>query len=126
MTPQLYQDLSSDRNMGWIWQNSWLTYLTLDAPNNTVTYDLGITSSGVIRLAPFGTPPMAIAADDGALTWLPRLPIGAPEVGLALILVLALAAAFILPRRIGGRLALGRRSARLVTSSAEDGVAGRD
>jgi hypothetical protein len=116
MTPQLYQDLSSDRNMGWIWQNSWLTYLTLDAPDDAVTYDLGITSSGVIRLAPFGTAPMAIGADDGVLTHVPRLPIGAPELGLALALILALAAAFILPRRIGARLAArNRQSAELVS-----------
>lgn len=126
MTPQLYRDLSSDRNMGWIWQDSWLTYLTLDAPDTSVTYDLGVTSSGVIRLAPFGTPPMAIATDDGMLTWLPRLPLGAPEVGLALILVLALIAAFILPRRIGGRLARDRRPAVAAMPSAEESVAGRE
>ena len=105
MTPRLYQDLSSDRNMGWIWQDSWLTYLTLDAPDSAVTYDMGITSSGVIQLAPYGTDPMAVAADAGALAGLPHMPLGTPEVALALILILALAAAFILPRVIGARLA---------------------
>lgn len=121
MTPRLYQDLSSDRNMSWIWQNSWLTYLTLDAPDTSVTYDLGITSSGVIKLAPYGTPPMAIVSGDGMPTWLPRLPVGAPELGLALVLVLALVAAFILPRRIGGRLALGWRQTVTAAPSVGDG-----
>ncbi|MDQ2884544.1 MAG: hypothetical protein M3Y39_00490 [Chloroflexota bacterium] len=29
-------------------------------PSERVTYDLGITNSGVVRLAPFGTAPMAV------------------------------------------------------------------
>ena len=32
MNPTLFHDLSTDRNMGWVWQNSWVTYLSLDAP----------------------------------------------------------------------------------------------
>lgn len=126
MTPQLYQDLSSDRNMGWIWHDSWLTYLTLDAPDTTVTYDLGITSSGVIRLAPFGTQPMAIGADDGMLTRFPRLPMGAPELALALILVLALAAAFIIPRRIGIRRAAKGQASLTTVSVGNAGSASHE
>ena len=40
VTPALYHDLSTDRNMGWVRPDSWLTYLTLNAPEPRVTYDL--------------------------------------------------------------------------------------
>src|SRR5437773_451268 len=60
VNPTLFHDLSTDRNMGWVRQDSWLTYLSLDAPDTAVTYDLGLSSTGVIRIAPFGTPPMAV------------------------------------------------------------------
>ena len=55
MNDSLYHDLSTDRNMSWIPRNSWLTYLTLDAPEDEVTYDLGVSSQNVVRVAPFGT-----------------------------------------------------------------------
>ncbi len=80
---QLYHDLSTDRNMGWVRPGSWLTYLRLNAPAESVTYDLGLTDRGVIRLAPFGTPPMQVggaAAASRAPSWLPELPMGTPEV----------------------------------------------
>src|SRR5260370_9559495 len=32
MNPNLYHDLSTDRNMGCACQNSWITYLNLNAP----------------------------------------------------------------------------------------------
>ena len=90
MNPTLYHDLSTDRNMGWVRPDSWLTYLSLDAPDAKVTYDLGITSRGVIQLAPFGTPPMAVV--DGQASqlpaWLPGLPLGTPQVILWLICLL--------------------------------------
>ncbi|MGH2515463.1 MAG: hypothetical protein ACRDHP_07390 [Ktedonobacterales bacterium] len=70
-----------------------------------MTYDMGITASGVIRLAPFGQSPMAIGADSGMLTSLPRLPLGAPELGLALALVLAFALALLWYWRRARRLA---------------------
>jgi hypothetical protein len=57
----LHRDLSSDKNMSWLRPGGWLTYLKLDAPAQTVTYDLGISSSGVIRVAPYGTVPMKVA-----------------------------------------------------------------
>lgn len=91
VSTQLYHDLSTDRNMGWVWQNAWLTYLTLDANPETVTYDLGVAPDGVIHLAPFGTPPMAVvdkAATRALPNWLPRLPIGTPEWLLAAALIL--------------------------------------
>jgi len=93
LNPTLYHDLSTDRNMGWVWQDSWLTYLSLNAPYSVVTYDLGISPTGVIRLAPFGTPPMAVV--DGPVThtlpsWLPQMPIGTPQVLLGVLLVFAI------------------------------------
>jgi hypothetical protein len=93
MNPTLYHDLSTDRNMGWVWQDSWLTYLSLNASYSVVTYDLGISSTGVIRLAPFGTPPVAVV--DGPVThtlpsWLPQMPIGTPQVLLGVVFVLAI------------------------------------
>ncbi len=79
--------------MGWVRSDGWLTYLNLDAPEPTVTYDLGVSSSGVIRLAPYGTPPMAVV-DGQSLqqlpAWLPRLPLGAPQVLLAVIILLSI------------------------------------
>src|SRR6266516_3616070 len=92
LNPTLYHDLSTDRNMSWVWQDSWLTYLSLNAPASVVTYDLGIDRAGVIRLAPFGTPPMAVVngqASHELPSWLPRLPIGAPQFVLGLVLLLS-------------------------------------
>ncbi len=82
MSPVLFHDLSTDRNMSWVRSDSWLTYLSLDTPASAVNYDMGISSSGVIRLAPFGTAPMAVV--DGQRShelpaWLPTLPMGTPQ-----------------------------------------------
>jgi hypothetical protein len=93
ITPPLYHDLSTDRNMGWVSPDSWLTYLTLNAPEPTVTYDLGVSSKGVIRLAPYGTPPIAIV--DGQTSpdlpgWLPKLPLGTPQVVLTVFTLLSI------------------------------------
>jgi hypothetical protein len=106
MSPTLYHDLSTDRNMGWVPSNAWLTYLTLDAPEPSVTYDLGVSSAGVIRLAPFGTPPIAVV--DGPRVhdlprWLPQLPIGTPEVALIVALLLGI---------VGGLVFMIRRRTR--------------
>src|SRR5215467_2656639 len=87
MNPTLYHDLSTDRNMGWVQPDSWLTYLSLDAPDSKVTYDLGVSSRNVIHLAPFGTPPMAVAGGQASQlpAWLPGLPLGTPQTLLWLI-----------------------------------------
>lgn len=91
MNPTLYHDLSTDRNMSWVRSDGWLTYLSLDAPDTAVTYDLSVTTDGVIKLARFGTSPMAIVASAGTLPgWLPRLPLGTPQVLLAIAPVLLL------------------------------------
>src|SRR5215470_4800898 len=105
LPPTLFHDLSADRNMGWVRSDSWLTYLSLDAPEPTVTYDLGVSSSGVIRLAPYGTPPMAVV--DGQSSheppaWVPRLPLNAPQVLLPLITLLGIGGGlFLIVRRKG-------------------------
>jgi hypothetical protein len=89
MNAALYTDLSTDKNMGWVRPDSWLTYLTLDAPDTKVTYDMGVSSTGVIRIAPYGTAPMAVV-DGTAPRELPvRFPLGTPQVALTLAILLA-------------------------------------
>ena len=93
VNPTLFHDLSTDRNMGWVRQDSWLTYLNLNAPDTKVTYDLGISSTGVIRIAPFGTPPMAVV--DGQHSrelpgWLPTFPLGTPQTAETLAFLLGI------------------------------------
>ncbi len=97
MTPSLYHDLSTDRNMSWVRSDSWLTYLTLNAVEPTVNYDMGVSSRGVIHLAPFGTAPMAVAADQTSAlpTWLPELPLGAPQVAFILVVLIGAVCAFL-------------------------------
>ncbi|HEY7835401.1 MAG TPA: DUF2330 domain-containing protein [Ktedonobacterales bacterium] len=92
MNASLYHDLSTDRNMGWVRSDGWLTYLSLDAPDTSVTYDLSVTSAGIFKLAPFGTAPMSIAATKPDF-WsaLPHLPLGTPEVVLVILALLAFA-----------------------------------
>jgi len=65
MSPQLFSDLSKDRNMSWVPGSGWLTYLRLNAPSSQVTYDLAVGGDGLIRLALFGTAPaQTVAARD--------------------------------------------------------------
>jgi len=97
LSDQLFHDLSSDRNMSWVRPDSWLTYLSLSAPSSAVTYDMGVSNSGVIRLAPFGTTPMAVVDGQRALVhelpgWLPTLPLGTPQVMLILVALLSVIA----------------------------------
>ncbi|MFI5284806.1 MAG: DUF2330 domain-containing protein [Candidatus Dormibacteria bacterium] len=55
MGASLHHDLSIDRNMSWVPSRGYVTYLTLNAPGATVTYDLRVGSDGAIRLASFGS-----------------------------------------------------------------------
>lgn len=99
MNASLYHDLSTDRNMGWVRPDGWLTYLQLNAPETAVTYDLGVSSTGVIHIAPFGTQPDAVVDSPKVHdlpAWLPRLPIGTPETILAALLLLALTTALVI------------------------------
>lgn len=91
MNAGLYHDLSTDRNMSWVRADSWLTYVALDAPAEAVTYDLSVTPDGVMSLTHFGDSATAKAQSANALPgWLPRLPLGAPETLLLLLVALAL------------------------------------
>ena len=65
MTAGLHQDLATDRHMGWVPGQGWLTYLTLRAPGSKVTYDLAVSRTDQIRLVPFGTSP-TLAATSAA------------------------------------------------------------
>lgn len=107
MNPTLYHDLSTDRNMSWVQAGGWFTYLSLDAPESKVNYDLGVSPTGIIRVAPYGSAPMAVVdrqMSREAPGWLPRLPIGTPQTLLTVALILA----------VGGWLAwLVRRSVKL-------------
>jgi hypothetical protein len=75
--------------MSWVRPDSWLTYLSLDAPYDKVTYDLTLTSRDVITIMPFGhallNPAAVSNAGDSSL---PRLPMGTPEIALAALIVL--------------------------------------
>jgi hypothetical protein len=55
MNASLYHDLSIDRNMSWVPDHGFVTYLTLNAPGASVTYDLGVGTNDVISLTSFGS-----------------------------------------------------------------------
>jgi len=81
----LLDDLRSDRRMGWIPSDAWLTYLKIDTPASTLTNDLAIDASG------YGYPdPVAAGFAPAA----PRLPAAWPAswVGVFGVVVLALIA----------------------------------
>jgi Uncharacterized protein conserved in bacteria (DUF2330) len=106
MNASLYHDLSTDRNMGWVPSDAWLTYLTLNAPEPQVTYDLSLTPAGVIELAPFGTSLATVERNTHSLPgWMPQLPIGTPQVALLVAIILGLVALLIVVIRRGERTA---------------------
>jgi hypothetical protein len=101
MTDSLFRDLSTDKNMGWVRRDSWLTYLSLNAPDDKVTYDMSVTPMGVIKVAPFGTKPMAIVDGNATHTQaldVPTAPMGTPMT-LVLLAVVIGAALWILKLR---------------------------
>ena len=101
MTDTLYHDLSTDKNMSWVRRDSWLTYLSLDAPDSKVTYDMSVTPMGVVKVAPFGTKPMAIV--DGDIASLapadaPTAPMGTASTLLVIALIAGAALWVLKPR----------------------------
>jgi hypothetical protein len=102
MTDSLYRDLSTDKNMGWVRRDSWLTYLTLNAPDSKVTYDMSVTPMGIVKVAPFGTKPMAIvdgnALADRALD-APTAPMGTAMTLMILAIVIGAALWILKPRK---------------------------
>jgi hypothetical protein len=102
MTDSLYHDLSTDKNMGWVRSDSWLTYMSLNAPDDKVTYDMSITPMGVVKVAPFGTKPMAIVDGSAATTRpldAPTAPMGTATTLLVLGLVIGAAVWILKPRQ---------------------------
>jgi Uncharacterized protein conserved in bacteria (DUF2330) len=100
MNDALYRDLSTDRNMGWVPRDAWLTYLTLNAPEPQVTYDLSLTSAGVIELSPYGTSLTNIERTTRSLPdWMPLLPLGTPQTVLLLAVIAGLVALLIVVLR---------------------------
>jgi hypothetical protein len=101
MTDSLYHDLSTDKNMSWVRRDSWLTYLSLDAPDSKVTYDMSVTPMGVVKVAPFGTKPMAIvdgsAAADKPVD-VPTAPMGTATTLVIIAFVLGAALLILKPR----------------------------
>jgi hypothetical protein len=101
MNPSLYHDLSIDRNMSWVPDHGFVTYLTLNAPGASVNYDLSVGSGNVIQLASFGTsvadliatPVVPVSPDPFDLLF-PALLIGG-----TLIIVIPLCAWQLRPRR---------------------------
>src|SRR5437773_5499253 len=102
MTDSLYKDLSTDKNMGWVRRDSWLTYLTLNAPDTKVTYDMSVTPMGVIKVAPFGTKPMAIvdASRSTRPVDLPTAPMGSAFMLLTLAVLIGVALWILKPREV--------------------------
>ncbi|HKN41022.1 MAG TPA: hypothetical protein VJ456_18145 [Acidimicrobiia bacterium] len=87
--------------MSWVRRDSWLTYLTLSAPDDKVTYDMSVTPMGIVKVAPFGTKPMAIVDGTPANRPLdaPTAPMGTAMTLLVLGIVLAAALWIGRPRR---------------------------
>ena len=87
MNNALFRDLSTDRNMAWVRPDGWLTYLSLDAPDSKVTYDMSVTPMGVVKVAPFGTRPMAIVDGTTGRAAAANLPTAPMGTGLSLLLL---------------------------------------
>ena len=88
VNPSLFHDLSTDKNMSWVPSGGWLTYLTLNAPGEKVTYDISVTPMGVIKAAPFATVPMSIVdGPAGKAIDLPTAPMGTPTALVVLLLI---------------------------------------
>jgi hypothetical protein len=103
MNASLFHDLSTDRNMGWVWRESTLTYLTLRAPGSSVDYDLGVSPGGNLRLASFATPPAGVAMGSPRFApnpWTPWLPLA--SILAVVALVVAAGTVTVLHRRSGG------------------------
>jgi hypothetical protein len=89
----LYHALESDRNMGWVWPGSWLTYLSLTASAPQVTYDLQISPQpGLMHAVTFGTPPQQPLQLSGfhLPEWVPALPQGTLPILLEVAVLLLL------------------------------------
>ena len=100
-SPQLVADLRSDRGMGWMPDDLWLSYLRVNVPAGDLTYDLAIDGSGA------GHPDPAATGLEGAAT------IGstAPDATGRVILVVFAAIAISVAITEAGRRSANRRAA---------------
>jgi hypothetical protein len=73
--------------MGWVRPDGWLTYMSLDSPDDKVTYDLSVTPMGVVKVAPFGTRPMAIVDGSASRSSAANLPTAPMGTGLSLLIL---------------------------------------
>jgi hypothetical protein len=102
MNAELYHDLSIDRNMSWVPNHGYVTYLTLNASGASVTYDLSVGSNNDIQLASFGTS----VADLVATPFVPVAPdpfdliFPALLIAGTLVIVIPLCAWMLRPRRL--------------------------
>ena len=69
-SPGLLADLRSDRNMAWVPDHMWLSYLKLDAPGGELDYDLAVSARP-------GVPPSLVDAGVPAPRAVPLLPAAA-------------------------------------------------
>jgi hypothetical protein len=99
----LQHDLSTDRNMSWVPQRGWLSYLTLDAPSPQVTYDMSVTPDGGVRLASMGAGPVAGAKAPALEIPIPSSHPGAPLIAAGIALGGAALAGLILVAGLGLR-----------------------
>jgi hypothetical protein len=91
----LLEDLRSDRRMGWVPANAWLTYLKIDTPASALTNDLAIDASG------YGHPD-PVAAGYAPVT--PSLPAAWPVAWVWVLAIVVLASvAEITRRRVAGQ-----------------------
>jgi hypothetical protein len=110
MSPALFRDLSTDRNMSWVRPDGWLTYLTLDAPGRTVTYDMSVTTTGAMRLASMGAGPSA-ADNPPEARFVPDPPIDNRGALVAAIISVAVMVGTLVAAAVIA--AMGRRRSRL-------------
>jgi Uncharacterized protein conserved in bacteria (DUF2330) len=97
---QLITDLRSDRGMGWVPDEFWLTYLRVDAAAGDLTYDLAIDGSGAGR-----PDPAATGLGSGAIAPAETMPGFVPIAVLGTLLVAVAVALQNERRREGGTAA---------------------
>ncbi len=107
MGPSLQHDLSTDRNMSWVPQQGWLSYLTLNAPSPEVTYDMSVSPAGGVHLASMGIGPVAGGRLAAAAV---ATPSPAPRWREPLIVALLLAVAAVLGAVIRQRFSMSTGS----------------
>lgn len=97
---QLYRDLSTDKNMGWLTPGGWFTALNLSTIGSKVTYDMTMVATGRLSLAPMGAGPDAVvapaassSAPGGSDSAGAGLAVAAVAAGVLVLLVAALAGA---------------------------------